>query len=84
MSPNGNDPAEPFEEKKDGTVDEAAQTSQNDKDVKKGKTMSCRGLFVSLFGPMPPKTSYPIMESCELAKMDGLVLSALHKIVLLL
>ena len=37
MSPNGTDPAEPFEEKKDGTVDETAQTSQNDKDVKKGK-----------------------------------------------
>lgn len=37
MSPNGNDPTEPFEEKKDGTVDETAQTSQNDKDAKKGK-----------------------------------------------
>jgi len=48
MSPNGNDPAEPFEEKKDGTVDETAQTSQNDKDAKEGKIMSCRWLFVSL------------------------------------
>lgn len=38
MSPNGNDPAEPFEEKKDGNVDETAPTTQNDKDAKKGKT----------------------------------------------
>lgn len=49
MSPNGNDPAEPFEEKKDGTVDETAQTSQNDKDAKKGKNYVLQMAFCLSF-----------------------------------
>lgn len=48
MSPNGNDPAEPFEEKKDGTVDETAPTSQNDEDAKTGKNNVLQMVFVSL------------------------------------
>lgn len=64
MSPNGNDPAEPFEEKKDGTVDETAQTSQNDKDAKKGKNNVLQMAFCLSFDvglEIWPETSWNYM-----------------------
>ena len=36
--------------------------------------------YIKITRPKPPKTSYPIRESRELAKTDGCVLSAPRKI----